>query len=46
MEKGRKEGEIEAKYAIARNLLARNYSLEDIVLITGLLETDIKALKD
>ena len=43
-EKGRVEGRVEEKIAIARNLKSMGMSISDISKVTGLQEEEIKAL--
>lgn len=44
-EKGKLEGKLEGKMEIAKSMLSKGYSIEDIVLITGLYPSDIQDLK-
>ncbi len=43
-QKGRQEGERLNKLEIARNMLLRDYSIEEVAVITGLKEEEIKRL--
>jgi hypothetical protein len=44
MEKGRAEGEASKAMAIARNMMAKHYPIEDISDITGLSIDEINAI--
>lgn len=44
-EEGRLEGRQEVKFGIAKNMIKKGYSIEDIVEITGLSKKDILNLK-